>query len=343
MPVEAAPNDACVESEVHVCFESEVNVFCELSDIEPFSGGTVTLAGHPSEPQVAVCIQQLGKILIVCTKTQTGQILSDAMVSEPFEDGPSKVAFNQTGDSLLVVLDNRLMCCTGACTWFEVFVQEEFIDCECLSVDGNGRVLIDAEPLSWLLPCGDGKCYEREIVDLDPLPPEPPKATDGEMNAVLRRATWEATTVNLASALALTLRSGAVFFYDRESRSAHYLEAGSTSADELSVRQVRSSQGQVVHMESDLPEDGCSCTSPNGGMFVVGIDGTKDSEDKCCVSVWSFSTSQLPVRTRLHGFRCRPAQLDAVAADTQGRLFLCVVEKWPDQRTIYCVTPVNAA
>merc|ERR1712039_77159 len=102
-----------------------------------------------------------------------------------------------------------------------------------------------------------------------------------------------------------------------DSKSAHYLSPGAPQAIELSKRRERRDavRGLVVHMESDLPEQGCCCTSTNGAMFIVGPipeDSRYFTEDTLegTLGAWTFFVDSEPVFTRLKGFRTEPpAQL----------------------------------
>jgi len=317
-------------------FHPTVQLFLTLTDVAPVSGGTVALAGHPSKPHLFVSVLELGKVLVV--STETSEIVSDLEVPEPFDEGPKGVAFDEAGDCLVLLVDDRITRWREQPLWTELGSGQELsADCECVSVDGRGRILLDLSPPGWLLPGGT-----IEPVPFEALPEEPPKDVDGDLDAVYKRQTWEATTTDLSNALMVACKDGAIFVYARDTKSTHYLVPGEAHARELSVRRPRLSRGIVVHMESHLPEEGCCCTSPHGGMFVVGALGDEDTDDDGALAVWSFSPDKAPSITRLTGFRSRPAQLDAVATDAAGMLYLCVVKQWPDRRAIYRVAPVEA-
>eukprot|EP00933_Yihiella_yeosuensis_P022975 TRINITY_DN17964_c0_g1_i1.p1 TRINITY_DN17964_c0_g1~~TRINITY_DN17964_c0_g1_i1.p1 ORF type:complete len:404 (-),score=86.34 TRINITY_DN17964_c0_g1_i1:35-1246(-) len=321
--------------------DKAVNLFLDLSAVFPFSGGTVSLACHPVEPRLFVSVQELGNVLAVST-ADSSKVLSTLEVQPTFEDGPKSVAFDDSKNELVVVVDECLTRWredqhSGWIQQGEALEMED--DFDSISVDACGRILLDLSPPCWLLPDGS-----LEKVPLAALPEEPPKAVDGDLDAVYRRQTWEATTVDLSNALMVCCRNGGIFFYSRDSKSAHYLPPGEKSAKELSLRKARLSRGIVVHMESELPEDGCCCTSPAGGMYVVGCveDGSNEGNsdvDAGGLILWSFACGEVPTASKLRGFRKSPQQLDSIVADANGTLYLCVVEEWPDERAIYCVTP----
>lgn len=306
-----------------------VELFFALSDIESFSGGTVAIAAHPTDFSLAVSVLDLAKVLIV--STETGEVTSTLEVPEPFEDGPKSVAFDATGGSLVLVIDDCVTRWQQGPYWMEHGSRVKLAgDCECISVDACSRILLDCEPPCWLLPSG-----EFQVVPLEARPPEPPLADEGDTEALLAHQNWEATTTDLSTALVYACTDGSVCFYSRDSKSVHFLPVGRGENDlvELSVRRPRTSSGVVVHMESYLPEEGCCCVDGKS-IYVAGPVGDDLSSG---LAVWSFTFGKAPSVINLDGFRCCPAQLDSIAADGSGILYLCVVEEWPDRRAIYRV------
>eukprot|EP00931_Biecheleriopsis_adriatica_P094238 TRINITY_DN67910_c0_g1_i1.p1 TRINITY_DN67910_c0_g1~~TRINITY_DN67910_c0_g1_i1.p1 ORF type:complete len:332 (-),score=49.86 TRINITY_DN67910_c0_g1_i1:15-1010(-) len=310
--------------------QAPVELLCCLTDVEPFEGGTVAIAAHPVEFKLAVCVSALAKVLLV--STETGKLLSSFDAPEPFEDGPKSIAFDVASGDVVLVTDDYITRWKEEPAWCQVGPQVELHgDCAGISVDSSSRVLVDSEEPCWLLPSGS-----TEKVPLETRPPEPPTAEDGDTEAMLRHQCWEATTIDLSSALMLACQDGSIYFYSRDSKSVHFLAAGQGKkhATELSVRRARTSHGVVVHMESELPEDGCCCVDSRGGMYVLGPIGEELSDG---LALWYFLPGQAPSVKRLHGFRCCPVQLDAVAVDGCGFVYVCVVEAWPDERAVYRV------
>lgn len=313
----------------------------DLSGTIPFSGGTVAIASHSNLPKLFVSVSELRKTFAVAV--DSGDVLSTLDIPESCEDGVKGVAFDPSDGSIVLLGDESITCWRDGSPWEQVGEAVDISeDADGISVDRSGRILVDLSPPAWLT-----RREVWEYVPLPSLPEEPPRADDGDLDAIYKRQVWEATTVDLSNAVPVACADGGVFFYASDSKSAHYLASGASQAVELSRRRERRDavRGLVVHVESDLPEQGCCCTSANGAMFIVGTipedsrfftEGTPEGT----LGAWTFLRDAEPMFTRLTGFRTDPpAQLDCITADAVGTLYLCVVEKWPDRRAIYCLKP----
>jgi len=270
------------------------------------------MATNPAGSHLVVAMTSNSRVI---TLASSGEVLACMSSGGPSPDGPGPLAFDPSDGSLAMFVNNELtrwnMQDDGKLTPAEAKGKEaklrlregKGLRVSNMTFDMRGRLLIDGEPNCWV---------EEGKVEALAGPPQVDLG-DGEMQGP-----------DIANDALFALPEGPVLLQNGESLSLFILE-----------------DGKVVELNSEggIPINSRICVSPLGHIVCVGVV-YNTTDDLPAAQVTVLRRGHAEVVTRLQGLPDFE-EIEEVCVDANGKLSMCVVLEWPDNREIFQAMPMS--